>query len=185
MIKEVLFEHEASQLIYYPQAFRAIAVESLISSIPWQQNSIRVFGKAHLEPRLTQWFGPPYAYSSIQWPSQPFPETLFALKTQVEELSDFVFNACLANFYRDGNDAMGWHRDNEPEIDQRVIASLTFGAERDFKIRNKETKETLTFPLEHGSLLLMRNMQQQFEHSLPRRKRISEPRVNLTFRKIN
>ncbi|MFT4778496.1 MAG: alkylated DNA repair dioxygenase AlkB [Flavobacteriales bacterium] len=185
MIHHTLLEQGTSQLIYFPSAFDNVEFQSLTSEIQWQQNSIRVFGKVHLEPRLTQWYGPPYSYSSIHWPEQPFSALLRSLKIRVEHYSEFGFNACLANYYRDGNDAMGWHRDNEPEIDQRVISSVTFGAERDFKIRNKKTKETLTFPLESGSLLVMRNMQTDFEHSLPRRKRISEPRVNLTFRKIN
>ena len=90
--------------------------------------------------------------------------------------------AVLCNLYRDGQDAMGWHRDNEPEIDPAVIASVSFGAARDFKVRHRETKEGWTVSLGHGDLLAMEHLQSDFDHALPRRARVDTPRLNLTFR---
>jgi alkylated DNA repair dioxygenase AlkB len=88
------------------------------------------------------------------------------------------------NYYRNGDDSMGWHRDNEKELDHRFIASLSFGETRTFKIRNRTTKATLNLDLEHGSLLLMENMQIDHEHALPKRRNLNQPRLNLTYRRI-
>lgn len=79
---------------------------------------------------------------------------------------------------------MGWHRDNEPEMDTRLIASVSLGASRSFKIRDRQSKESWTLDLDHGSLLVMENMQENYEHSLPRRKKVEGMRINLTFRRI-
>ena len=94
------------------------------------------------------------------------------------------FNACLFNQYRDGQDSMGWHRDNEPEINPSCIASVSFGASRDFVIRHRTTKEKWLVHLHHGDLLVMENLQDAYEHALPKRLRVGEPRINLTLRRI-
>ena len=90
----------------------------------------------------------------------------------------------LVNGYRNGQDAMGWHRDNEPEIDTASISSLSLGASRTFKIRDRRTLEVLNIELHHGDLLLMEHLQEDYEHSVPRRKRVQEPRLNFTFRRL-
>lgn len=161
-------------------------IEVLREAIDWRQNRIRIFGKEYDEPRLTAWFGPPYRYSNIQWPEAEFHEVLLPVKERLEQLTGFTFNSVLLNLYRDGHDAMGWHRDNEPEMDTSLIASISLGATRAFRIRRfaGETKESHTIELEHGSLLLMEHLQQDFEHSIPRRKRVDAPRLNMTFRRI-
>jgi alkylated DNA repair dioxygenase AlkB len=91
----------------------------------------------------------------------------------------------LANLYRDGNDSMGWHADDEPELgDEPVIASVSLGAERDFTLRRRDRRgQTVAMPLPHGSLLLMAGpTQRHWQHALPKRRRMREPRINLTFR---
>jgi len=109
---------------------------------------------------------------------------------ELKELNNLVsstlncreFDAVLCNLYRNGQDAMGWHRDNEPQIDPSIIASVSFGASRDFKIRHRTSKETWSVALEHGDLLAMEQLQSDFDHALPRRARVDSPRLNLTFR---
>lgn len=154
--------------------------------IPWQQNAITVYGKEHLEPRLTAWMGPAYAYSNIRWPERPITPPVLGLRDDVQGFCDSapIFNACLFNLYRNGVDSMGWHRDNEPEIDPTCIASVSFGATRDFAIRHRQTKEKWMVSLGHGDLLVMENMQRDFDHALPKRRKVHEPRINLTFRAL-
>jgi len=150
----------------------------------WRQNDIRVFGQWHKEPRLTAWWGPSYRYASVHWPEQALAGDLLELSTRVGRLAGFDYNAVLVNGYRNGQDAMGWHRDNEPEIDTRSIASLSLGATRAFAIRDRRTRQTVRVNLEHGDVLVMEQLQTHHEHSVPRRTRVSEPRMNFTFRKV-
>ena len=166
--------------------FEREAFEAWHAHIPWQQNAITVYGKEHLEPRLTAWMGPAYAYSSIRWPERPLTQEVLELRYAVQGFCDAapVFNACLFNLYRNGVDSMGWHRDNEPEIDPACIASVSFGATRDFAIRHRQTKEKWMVSLGHGDLLVMENMQRDFDHALPKRLKVHEPRINLTFRAL-
>lgn len=167
-------------------AFASLDAEAWLNRIPWQQNSIRIYGKTHPEPRLTAWMGPAYRYSSIRWPITPFTAEMREFVTEVESHTETAgyFNACLFNHYRNGEDSMGWHRDNEPEIDPTCIASVSFGASRDFVIRNRTTKQKWLVPLHHGDLLVMEHLQDTYEHALPKRLRVSQPRVNLTLRRI-
>ncbi|NQX91339.1 MAG: alpha-ketoglutarate-dependent dioxygenase AlkB, partial [Flavobacteriales bacterium] len=131
--------------------FSAIAMDLELAEIAelvnWKQNTIKVFGKEYLEPRLTEYYGPEYQYSSIRWPQQPFPEWLSPLHSKICELVEFPFNSVLLNYYRHGQDSMGWHRDNEPEMDSSLIASVSFGAERVFKIRHRDSNKTSIIPL--------------------------------------
>ena len=181
----VLLNHGIQRLVYYPDFFNASYFDRLQSELPWQQNEIRVFGKLHQEPRLTCWFGPAYHYSSIQWPAAPMPPLLEDIRAQLTEVSDFPFNAVLANFYRNGEDSMGWHSDNEPEIDSSLIASATFGGKRILKFRRKSDNEIIDIELLDRSLLLMHQMQTDWQHALPKSKTRTAPRINLTFRRIN
>jgi len=150
----------------------------------WQQNEIRVFGKMHLEPRLTAWWGPAYTYANVYWEACPFPARLQALRREVEGFANANYNAVLLNGYRSGQDSMGWHRDNEPEMDTTSIASLSLGATRTFKIRHRGTKQAWDVELGHGDLLVMEHLQEEFEHSVPKRARVNEPRLNFTFRRL-
>ena len=104
------------------------------------------------------------------------------LADQVSELANFSYNGVLVNGYRDGQDSMGWHRDNEPEIDTASIASLSLGATRTFKIRHRTTKEVVNVELAHGDLLVMEHLQTLHEHSVPKRAKVAAPRMNFTFR---
>ena len=150
----------------------------------WRQNDIRVFGQWHKEPRLTAWWGPSYQYANISWPSRPLDGEVGELTNRVMQLAGAEFNGVLINGYRDGQDSMGWHRDNEPEIDTTSIASLSLGATRTFKIRDRRSKQVLDVDLGHGDLLVMEHLQDAHEHSVPKRKKVSAPRMNFTFRRL-
>jgi len=150
----------------------------------WRQNHIRVFGQWHKEPRLTAWWGPAYQYANVAWPSRPLDGDVGALTNKVMQLTGTEYNGVLINGYRNGQDSMGWHRDNEPEIDPTSIASLSLGATRTFKIRDRRTKHVINVDLGHGDLLVMEHLQDVHEHSVPKRMKVSEPRMNFTFRRL-
>ena len=129
---------------HWPGLLQSESLENWTTSIPWQQNQITVYGKTYDEPRLTAWFGPAYTYSSIAWPSAQIPVDLQGLNKLISRtLNCREFDAILCNLYRNGQDAMGWHRDNEREIDPAIIASVSLGAQRDFKIRHRLMNESL------------------------------------------
>lgn len=140
---EVIIHDGMSKAHYYPTFYPDIQLDKLVGAIPWQQNKIRVFGKEYNEPRLTAWFGPPYTYSNISWPQADFPQVLEPIKEKLIQTAGFPFNSVLLNLYRDGNDAMGWHRDNEREMDTSLIASVSFGVTRAFRIRRFHGEKNL------------------------------------------
>ena len=157
----------------------------------WKQEAITLFGKRHPLPRLTCWMADPgcgYRYSGLDNIVEPWSATASMLRDQLTELSGWRFNSLLLNFYRDGRDAMGFHADDEPELDpQAPIASLSLGASRTlrFKPKRGHQGEPLNLELAHGDLLLMEPpTQQHWLHGLPKRLRVSEPRLNLTFRVV-
>ncbi len=141
-----------------------------------------------MQPRLTALQGNPkmhYGYSGIRMNPDPFSDTLLAIKKRIEPSAGVKFTHVLLNRYRDGKDSMGWHRDNEKELGVNpVIASVSFGAFRDFHFRLYETKANkITLNLGHGSLLIMKGKtQHHWEHQLPKRANIVGERINLTFR---
>ncbi|EAS64694.1 alpha-ketoglutarate-dependent dioxygenase AlkB [Photobacterium angustum] len=162
--------------------------QQLKSELNWQQEHITLFGKSVLQPRLQTWLGDAvYTYSGLTMHPQPWTSAILDLKTQCEQQAQTRFNSVLGNLYRDGEDYMGWHQDNERELGhQPVIASLSFGATRQFVFKHKITKEKIAFQLTPGSLLIMAGETQQYwQHALPKTKRVNEPRINLTFRYIN
>lgn len=184
-MKQQLLLHEGdSKLVYTPDYLPKVEISDLLHGVELRQNQIAVFGKQHLEPRLTAWFGPAYRYANIQWDASNFPPHLEHMCSNVSDFCKFAFNSVLINFYRNGDDSMGWHRDNEKELDHQFIASLSFGSSRTFKVRDRATKTSLNIELEHGSLLIMENMQINYEHALPKRTKLNSPRLNLTFRRI-
>lgn len=160
----------------------------LIKETPWRADRIKVFGTEHDVPRLQQWFGDPgrtYVWSGLRMEPLPWTSSLLDIRRRIEDVVDRTFNSVLLNYYRDGNDTVGWHADDEPELGTcPVIASLSLGAERDFLMRHKlKPPARIRVALSHGSLLMMSGTTQQFwQHSVPRRKTIHEPRINLTFR---
>ncbi len=180
--QEELYSSNGEALVLHHNVFNSFSIQDFLS-LPWQQNTIRVFGKEHLEPRLTCYFGPAYSYSNVHWKANEFPPILFQLKQEIEELAQAEFNAVLCNYYRDGQDSMGWHSDNEKEMDSSMIASVSIGGERVIKFKSRSDKKTLSFSLPHGSLLLMENFQANWQHAVGKVKSAS-PRINFTFRKI-
>ena len=157
--------------------------------LPWRQDNIKLFGKAVAIPRLQVWMGEPhcyYTYSNLSLQPKPWHPLLCKLADELAEECKTSFNCVLANWYRDGQDSMSMHADDEPELGQNpVIASLSLGTERTFILKHKKTAERVTVPLGHGSVLVMQGTTQQFYvHGINKTKRINDGRINLTFRYI-
>ena len=171
---------------------QAIQQESLLlNTIEWKQEEVYVFGKKYREPRKTAWYGDEssvYSYAGKTNHPLPWTEALFQLKTDIEALLPGAsFNSVLLNQYRDGNDKMGWHSDNEKELGKNpIIASLSLGATRFFDLKHKRIKSLKKrLELPAGSLLIMcGSTQENWLHQVPQQKRVTSPRINLTFRKI-
>jgi len=164
--------------------------ETLLDDIAWQRDTLSLFGRQTPIPRMHQWYadkGVCYSWSGITMQPLAWLSSLQALRARLERETHRSFNSVLANLYRDGNDTMGWHADDEAELGpQPAIASVSLGAARDLRLRRRaDHRVSRTLPLEHGSLLLMTgDSQRDWQHSLPRRKRVTAPRINLTFRCI-
>ena len=163
----------------------------LTAEVPWKQDTITLFGRTHPLPRLTCWVGDPgcaYTYSGVANALEPWSPLLQELRERVQAAAGCRFNSLLLNRYRDGNDKLDWHADDEPELDpQAPIASLSFGAARSFRLRPKQhdVAEPLAYELGHGDLLVMDPpTQQHWLHQVPQRLRVREERLNLTFRRI-
>lgn len=155
----------------------------------WQQPSIKVYGKSHVIPRLQCFIADPkvnYGYSGSQLIVEPWPAVLDAMRKRLTAQLQIPFNALLVNLYRDGQDCMGWHSDDEKELGQQpTIASISLGAERKFKIKHKHTNEQHDLILQSGSCLIMNgHSQRDYQHCLPKQQRLKHPRINLTFRSI-
>ncbi len=175
---------------FYPEKMASNIFTELHTTIQWRQESVKVFGRVHPQPRLVSWVADPglsYTYSGLKLEPEPWTPLLKKIKNEVETETKEQFNSVLLNLYRHEKDSNGWHSDNEKELgDNPIIASLSFGEERDFLIKHT-TREgwSQKIRLENGSLLLMRGeTQHHWKHSLPKRSRPLGPRINLTFRKI-
>ena len=149
----------------------------------WEQKP-GIFG--HMQPRLIASYGDTgitYKYSGVENVALPWTTTLLEIKKKIEAVQG-DYNYCLLNRYRSGSDSMGWHADNEPEMGN-VIGSLSLGATRKFRIRHNVTRETKTFLVGNGTLIIMAGTMQQFwQHEVPKTKQKVGERINLTFRKI-
>ncbi len=162
----------------------------LRDSLQWEQGQVRMFGKWVLEPRLTAWYGDPgasYTYAGKQQKPLPWNPGLYDLKLRIESQCGISFNSVLANYYRSGQDSMGWHSDDEPELGKHpVIASLNLGATRRFQFRLKSDKaHKVELQLSHGGLLLMAgDTQHHWQHQVPKTSRPIAERINLTFRMV-
>lgn len=164
--------------------------ENLLKTIDWKNDEAIIFGKKIITKRKVAWYGEKpfnYTYSNTTKSALPWTEELLQLKNLIEEKTGETFNSCLLNLYHDGNEGMAWHSDAEKDLKKNgAIGSLSFGAERKFAFKHKETKETVSIILEHGSLLVMKEeTQTNWLHRLPPTKTVSKPRVNLTFRTID
>lgn len=163
----------------------------LQSGVHWSQHHVRVFGREHACPRLSAWYGNPtavYRYSGQTLYPEPWTNELDGLRLRLERRCQAQFDGVLLNLYRDGKDGMGWHSDDERELGpEPVIASLSLGAVRRFKMKHRTRRDisTRTWPLANGSLLIMRGSTQLcWKHEVPKTKRVVGPRINLTFRWI-
>ncbi|NBV06749.1 MAG: alpha-ketoglutarate-dependent dioxygenase AlkB [Proteobacteria bacterium] len=163
--------------------------QKLFKEIAWRNDEIIIFGKKIITSRKTAWYGDKefvYQYSKIDRFALSWTPTLKIIKKLVEEIVGENFNSCLLNLYHSGEEGMCWHCDNENSIIKNsTIASLSLGAERKFSFKHKLEQESISLNLENASLLLMKNQtQQNWLHSLPKSKKVKEPRINLTFRKM-
>ena len=161
----------------------------LLKNINWKNDEALYHGRHIVTKRKVAWYGDQgflYTYSNTTKQALPWTNELIDLKRKTELITNSQFNSCLLNLYHDGNEGMTWHSDDEKSLGKNtVIASLSFGAERKFSFKHRRTRQTISLPLENGSLLVMRgNTQSNWLHSLPLSSKINHPRINLTFRTI-
>ena len=194
IIKQTELHHLPDAEIRYVPHFLPVSLantyfDDLFHHIPWRQDPITVFGKTHLQPRLTSLHAhtlDSYSYSGIVMTPQPMTQTLQCIENRIYQLCDESFTTVLLNLYRDGKDSNGWHADDEAELGKNpVIASLSLGAPRFFHLRHNQAKQRYKLLLEHGSLLLMGGeTQHHWKHQVAKTAKKVGPRINLTFRKI-
>jgi alkylated DNA repair dioxygenase AlkB len=184
-----------AEVLYLPHLSLAqpdtAVMQQLIVEVPWRAESVALWGKKIIQPRLIAWYGDAgrsYAYSGIQLHPVPWTPILLDIKARIEGAVDWSFNSVLLNYYRDNRDSMGLHSDDEPELgDRPVIASHSLGQERTFILKHKTSKvmRPVHLRLSSGSVLLMKgNTQRHWKHGIPKEIRSCGPRVNLTFRNI-
>ena len=178
---------------YYGKVLQTAAAdhyfEMLLHSIAWENDQALIFGKLLTTKRKVAWYGDrrfEYTYSNMNKYALPWTQELVELKQLVEELTGETFYSCLLNLYHHGEEGMAWHSDAETDLKKDgAIASLSFGAERKFAFKHKQSKEKVELYLEHGSLLVMKDTTQSYWlHRLPPTKKVSTARINLTFRTI-
>ena len=164
-------------------------LQMLLANVDWRNDEAIIFGKKIITKRKVAWYGDKpfqYTYSKITKLALPWTNELLQIKSFTEERTGETFNSCLLNLYHNGEEGMAWHSDGETDLKKNgTIASLSFGAERKFAFKHKQSKEKVELVLEHGSLLMMKGCtQDHWLHRLPPTKQISKARVNLTFRTI-
>ena len=163
--------------------------QCLINNIEWKNDEAVIFGKVIQTKRKVAWYGDSpfeYTYSKRTKQALAWTAELLQIKKVIEQQSGETYNSCLLNLYHSGDEGMAWHSDAEKDLKQHgAIGSVSFGAERKFMFKHKETKETVSVVLQHGSLLVMKGTtQSHWLHRLPPTKLVSKPRINLTFRTI-
>jgi alkylated DNA repair dioxygenase AlkB len=191
MQPQELLSYDGSAL-YRSGFFNSAECEQMFRSIndetPWEARNIVLFGKEVPQPRLACWYGDlAYSYSGITLDPRPMTPTLLEIKQRCEQAASARFNSVLVNLYRDGQDSMGLHADDEPELGvEPIIASVSFGGERNFRLRHRQSKDLQQISLATGSLLVMSGLSQEcWMHDVPKTKKFVEPRINLTFRYIH
>jgi len=162
----------------------------LLNIIDWRSDKAIVFGNIIETKRKVAWYAEEpfsYTYSNMTKTALLFPPELLSLKALVEEQTGETYNSCLLNLYHSGEEGMAWHSDGEKDLKELgAIASLSFGVERKFAFKHKQSKEVVSLPLKAGSLLVMKGVTQQYWlHRLPPTKLIKDARINLTFRTID
>lgn len=163
-------------------------LEEVINAADWQQERFPMFGRPVVAPRLTAWYGEPgatYRYSGVDRPARTWLPPIRNLATQVANAVGWRFNYVLVNRYRDGNDMLGWHADDEADLGEMpVLAAVSVGAERVFRMRSRGGGASMGNVLGHGSLLVMwGNSQRDYKHCLPRTRRPVDERLSFTFRR--
>lgn len=163
--------------------------DQLMKKVEWRNDEAVIFGKHIITKRKVAWYGDNeygYTYSKITRQALLWTKELLELKGIVEEKTGTRFNSCLLNLYHNGEEGMAWHSDDEIDLVRNgTIASLSLGAERRFALRHRQSKETLSVNLQHGSLLVMAGTTQtHWLHSIPKMARVKTPRINLTFRQM-
>lgn len=161
----------------------------LLKNIAWKNDEAVIHGEKIITKRKVAWYGDKpfeYTYSNTTKRALVWQKNLLILKEKVEHCTGETFNACLLNLYHNGSEGMAWHSDAEKALKKNgAIASLSFGAQRQFSFKHKRSKETVSLQLEHGSLLVMKGAtQSHWLHRLPPTMRVMTPRINLTFRTI-
>jgi alkylated DNA repair dioxygenase AlkB len=176
---------------FYAKAKSQQLMSQLLATVPWQQETLNFGGRQVLIPRLQAWYGDVaanYGYSGLRLTPLPWTPALLDIKTAIEKRFDVRFNSVLLNYYRNGQDSVAWHSDNEPALGpDPLIASLSLGAERRFELKHRDGKTPkINIELADGSLLLMGSgLQRHWSHQLPKQAWITQPRLNLTFRLIH
>jgi alkylated DNA repair dioxygenase AlkB len=189
------FDLPDAQITFFPRVFNkdecSQILQQLSTTINWRQDHIKYYGKTIPLPRLTAWYGDrgkSYTYSNITMETEPWTPSLERVKFATEKVAGAAFNSVLLNLYRDGQDGVSWHQDNEPELGpEPTIASVSFGESRRFQFRHRYNKDLprLGVDLHDGSILLMRGPTQQFwQHQIPKTSKPVGARINLTFRVI-
>jgi len=178
LVKSFCQEEEACQLFAL-----------FLDTLAWQQEQIFLYGRWVKVPRLMCWYGDKdamYQYSGVNHQPLPWTELLLSVKEKIQAYYPCTFNSAMANLYRNGNDSMGCHADDERELGHNpIIASLSLGESRRLKFRHKKSKEVLDIVLGHGDLLLMAGeIQHHWRHELPKTKNTKSERINLTFRQV-
>ena len=163
--------------------------EKLMQNIAWENDQAIILGRQITTKRKVAWYGDQayeYTYSNVNRYALPWTLELLELRQRVEQLTGERFNSCLLNLYHTGEEGMAWHSDDETDLKKNgAIASLSFGAERKFVFKHKQSKEKVELYLEHGSLLVMKDTtQSHWLHRLPPTRKVSTARINLTFRTI-
>jgi alkylated DNA repair dioxygenase AlkB len=176
---EAFYDADESERIY----------QRLLQEQNWPDNHYRFSGRQFVLPRLQTWHadqGIRYSYSNNLLETRSWTPLLSGIRAKIETFLNITFNSVLVNWYRNGEDYVGWHADNEPELgEQPFIASLTLGAERAFAYRHKKTSETGSIVLRSGTLLIMQpDFQRHWLHSVPVDKNLAQGRINLTFRQV-
>lgn len=179
---------------YIPGVFSTLEsnylLDQFINHVPWEQKMVKMYNKEMATPRLTAWYGDPgtnYSFTGITLDPMPWTPELLMMKERVEALAGVRFNSVLLNYYRNGNDSVAWHRDNERILGTKpVIASVSLGQVRNFDIRlQSDHSRKYTIRLENGSYLLMKgDLQEHWEHQIAKSTKPMKPRINLTFRRI-
>ena len=181
------------EYIYLPNFFTKSESDKyfqvLKDNILWKQESMNMYGKQVMFPRLTAWYGDndkPYSFSGITLKPHSWSKELLEIKNKIEPISNTHFNSVLLNQYRNGNDSISWHKKKKKELGLNpIIGSVNFGATRKFQLRHIKTKEKIEIELTHGSLLIMQGELQHFwQHQVPKTAQKVNERINLTFRVI-